>query len=129
MSKQKGDKREREAKELLEECGYRVEKRWNRRFGSNDYFGLFDLMCSKEKDFRFIQVKSNSTAGALKEIEQKASFLPWHLDEFNLEVWVCYDRKGWRVQRLTNDGWEVLLDGRDKASNMGVEVKDWLTSM
>lgn len=127
MSKQKGDKRERQAKQILDDCNFRVEKRWNRRYGSNDYFSLFDLMASKDGEFRFIQVKSNSTSGALKEIEQKAMFLPWHSDEFQVEVWVCYDREGWRVQRLTNDGWNVVIDERDTDDNMGDNVQQYFS--
>ncbi len=123
MSKAKGDKRERDAKEILEESGFSVEKRWNRRFGSNDYFELFDLMASREDEFRFIQVKSNSTSGALKEIRKDSDFLPFDLDFFNLEVWVCYDRKGWRVHRLAEDGWTVLIDERDTSNNMGENLQ------
>lgn len=128
MSKAKGDRREKQAKEILEEAGFRVEKKWNRRFDSNDYFNLFDLMAGDHDQFRFVQVKSNGTNGALKLIEQKATFLPWHSEHFHIEVWVCYDREGWRIQRLTNDGWEVVLDSRDSGMNMGEKVKSWLTS-
>jgi len=119
MSKAKGDKRERDAKEILENCGFEVEKRWNRKFGSNDYFGLFDLMASREDEFRFIQVKSNSTSGALKEIRQGSAFLPSQLESFLLEVWVCYDREGWKVHRLGEQGWDVVIDERGTSNNMG----------
>jgi len=84
-------------------------------------------MATKRKQFRFLHVKSNSTAGALKEIEEGSSFLPFDLQGFLVEVWVCYDNAGWRIHRFTEEGWEVALDGRASSKNMGEEVKAWLT--
>lgn len=121
MSKAKGDSRERQAKDILQECGFSVEKRWNRRYGSNDYFGLFDLMACRQDEFRFIQVKSNSTAGALKEIREEVDRFP--IDKIFLELWVCYDREGWRVQRLSEDGWGVVIDERGTDCNMGENLR------
>lgn len=123
LSKAKGDRREGQARDILEDLGYRVEKRWNRRFDSNDYFELFDLMGTIGERFVFVQVKSNGTSGALKEIKQESEDFPFESDGFDLEVWDCYDRKGWRIHRLTEDGWELVLDERDSTLKMGAEVK------
>lgn len=123
MSKAKGDRREGQVRDILEDLDYRVEKRWNRRFDSNDYFELFDLMGVIRERFVFVQVKSNGTAGALKEIKQECEDFPYLSDAFDLEVWDCYDRDGWRIHRLTKDGWKVIVDERSNSLKMGAEVK------
>lgn len=122
MGKSKGDRRENQAKNILEDAGYRVETPNYTRWENTDFFNLFDMMASKRDGLKFIQVKSNSTQGCLKEIDEACDFLPWQSDCIELEVWVCYDKQGWRVQRYSNDGWQVILDERDLDCNMGEHV-------
>lgn len=128
MSRSKGERREREARDVLREMGFRVEKCKNHRFGDNDYFNLFDLMAVHAfEKIKYVQVKSNATDGALKEIDGEAIDFP--LRHCDLEVWICYDAEGWRVLRLRPDKgeaysytWKEVVDGRDHNGNMGEAV-------
>lgn len=119
----KGDDKELEAKNILKSQGYRVHKKVNNRHDRGDMFGLFDLIGSKGDDFKFIQVKSGSTQGCLKEIENDIEFLDHTSESISVEVWVRYKRKGWRNQRLNEDGWNVWVDERDLSCKIGEEVK------
>lgn len=120
----KGGDQENEARKLLESQGYRVHKKVNNRHDRGDMFDLFDLLAIKPGKIRFIQVKSNSTQGALKEISNNVEFLDWEEDLIEAEVWVKYDYKGWRNQKLTEDGWKVFVDERDLKCNIGEKVKE-----
>lgn len=120
----KGDDKEVEAKNILKSQGYRVHKKVNNRHDRGDMFGLFDLIASKGDDFKFIQVKSGSTQGCLKEISNDVEFINYTNESLSVEVWVRYKRKGWRNQRLTEDGWNVWVDERDLKCNIGERVKE-----
>lgn len=122
MGKGKGDRRENQARKLLEEAGFTVETPNFYRYGNKDFWNLFDSMAGRGDEIRFVQVKSNSTDGCLKEIKNNAAFLPYMTDAVNIEVWICHDKEGWRIQRLTSAGWVVILDERDKDCNMGEHV-------
>lgn len=75
----KGRKREIQVKKLIESWGYSVDltqmpTRWAKQ---QDFFGEFDLICVKKaksqseySNVLLVQVKSNSTAGALKSIRE-----------------------------------------------------------
>ena len=120
----KGDDHEVQAKNILKSQGYRVHKKVNNRHDRGDMFDLFDLLAIKPGSMRFIQVKSNSTQGALKEISNNVEFMDWGSELVSVEVWVKYDYKGWRNQELTEEGWEVFVDERDLKCNIGEKVKD-----
>ncbi|MDY6770009.1 MAG: hypothetical protein SVU88_03480 [Candidatus Nanohaloarchaea archaeon] len=129
MSKRKGQRREREAKELLEENGYRVSIAKNHRFGANDYFNLFDLLAVGPGPVKLIQVKANSARGITKTGKKASVFCPE--DHVDVEYWTCHDREGWRIQRLTrhspeNPAWETLIDERNRDGNMGDYVPEVL---
>jgi hypothetical protein len=120
----KGDDAELEAKNILKSQGYRVHKKVNNRHDRGDMFDLFDLIAIKPGNMRFIQVKSNSTQGALKEISNNVGFIDWDSDLVSVEIWVRYDRYGYRNQKLTEDGWKVFVDERDLKCNIGQKVKE-----
>ena len=112
-SKAKGERNERKARDVLKASGFSVEKSKNSRFGNSDYFNQFDLMGVKEDGFVFVQVKSNGTGGVLKSLEGWCrGNVPLGSDCFDVELWIWYDYKGWRVLRLCSDGWECVLDER-----------------
>lgn len=123
----KGDDKEVEAKNILKDVGFRVHKKVNNRYDRGDIFGLFDLIASKGDDFKLIQVKSGSTQGCLKEIENDVDFLDYISESISVEVWVRYKRMGWRNQRLTESGWKVFVDERDCKCNIGEKVKEKLS--
>lgn len=121
MSKRrKGDKNERECKNLLKEAGWHVHKKVNNQYDSGDIWGLFDIIATKkgEKPL-YIQVKSNRSSGALKELSEAPFLNREHMD---IQVWIRHDRQGWRIKKLRDDGWEQPLDERKKDSNIGREV-------
>lgn len=126
-TKRKGDRREREAKQLLKEIGYLVHKKVNNRYDSGDIFEKFDLLALKpNKKFLLIQVKSNQTQGALKELRE---FCRNNLEIKNIvpEVWVAVDNKGWRVYRLKHEdiwGYDVIVDETKKSCCFGDQIKE-----
>jgi hypothetical protein len=122
-AKEKGDRREREARQLLEASGYTVETPNYTRFQNTDYFNLFDMMAFKP-DARplFIQVKSNRAAGINQFVDDCGALIPF--EHVNVEFWVCHTREGWRLLRITADGYETLLDERKHDGTMGEHVPD-----
>jgi len=121
MSKRsKGDKNERECKNLLKNAGWTVHKKTNNRYDSGDIWTVFDVIAAKngEKPL-YIQVKTNTTAGAMKELSE-AKFL--NREHMDIQVWIRHDREGWRIKKLGEDGWTQPLDEREQDSNIGEEV-------
>jgi len=121
MSKRsKGDKNERECKNLLKNAGWTVHKKTNNRYDSGDIWTVFDVIAAKngEKPL-YIQVKTNRTSGALKEIKD-ADYI--NSEYMNIQLWVRHDREGWRIKKLGEDGWKQPLDEREKDCRIGEEV-------
>lgn len=121
MSKRsKGDKNEREAKNILKQAGWTAHKKTNNKWDSGDIFGLIDLLAVKkgEKPL-YIQVKTNRTAGAMKELSEAPFMETEHMD---IQLWVRHDRDGWRIKRIGEDGWEQPLDEREQSCNIGEKV-------
>lgn len=122
-TRSKGDRHEREAKKMLNEIGYTVHKKVNNQYDNGDIFELFDLIAVQpNRKPIFIQVKTNGTAGELNSTLQEAQNIldTRHID---LEYWIKYDYKGWRVLRSTDgEDWKPVADGRDTDKNMGRTV-------
>lgn len=119
----KGDRHERQAKNLLKRLGFNVHKKLDTQYDSSDMFGLFDLIALKpgEKPL-FIQVKTNGTGGELGNTLQKARELT-DLSHVTLEYWIKYDYEGWRVLRSENgNDWDEIFDGRKTPDNIGETV-------
>jgi len=109
----KGDRRERQAKKFYESLGYEVHKKVNNRHDRGDIFDLFDLFCvKKEHKPILVQVKSNSTAGWMKQYDQEADFISEKA--FAVELAVNYDYNGWRIIRSRGGDWEDVYDERKK---------------
>lgn len=125
MSKAKGDKREREARHILEEAGYVVETPNYTRFQNTDYFNLFDMMAfHPTRKPLFVQVKSNRAQGINQFVEDCASLIPY--EHVVVQFWVCYDSAGWRVIEIELDGYTTIYDEREDSYNMGEGVVGFL---
>lgn len=124
MSRSKGNRHEREAKNLLSELGYTVHKKVHTRYDPGDIFSLFDLIAVKtERKPVFIQVKTNGTGGDLGKTlrESRELIATGHVD---LEYWIRYSREGWRVLRSKNgNDWDEVVDEREADSSIGSGVK------
>lgn len=119
-TRNKGDKRERQCKNLLKRAGWTVHKKVNNTYDNGDIWGLFDVIATK-KDCKplFIQVKSNSTNGILKELSE-TGFL--NRDHMDIQVWIAHDYHGWRIKKLTGDGWTQIMDERDSDKQFGEDT-------
>ena len=116
-TRRKGDKRERQCRNMLQNAGWEAHKKVNNTYDNSDIFGAFDVIAVREdKKPLYIQVKSNRTAGALKELSE-TSFV--NLDHMDVQVWVAEDYSGWRIKRLSEDGWETVVDERKIDCNYG----------
>lgn len=131
MGRQKGNKRERQARELLERADYLVETPNYQKYSNKDFWNLFDLMATRpDQPIRFVQVKSNRAEGVRSFADEVATW--FDLDRVDVQMWVCLDREGWRVLdvRERRDGsggtYTTVLDERDFDRNMGEAVVDWL---
>lgn len=124
MSKRKGKRRERQAREILESLGYYVETPNATQFQREDFFGLFDIIAiHPERKPLLIQVKSNRAADINDFTEKSDKRIPE--EYFNIEFWVCHDGEGWRVLEVSEGEYEVTYDERDKSCNMGDGVKSY----
>jgi hypothetical protein len=135
----KGTKREREACEILKRAGYAVYRPATVRYGENDVFGLFDVLAFAPDCIpRFVQVKSNSTAG-LKDWIRHTRL--WREHGIKTEYWIPRDNEGWDVydagkepqdkRRSCRRVYSESEDGdvgpyRDTWLNMGDGVVRWL---
>lgn len=119
----KGDRHERQAKNLLEDEGYNVHKKVNNNWDNGDIFELFDLIAVRpNRKPVFIQVKTNGTAGELgTTLEEAKEILDTsHID---LEYWIKYDYQGWRVLRSKNgNDWDEIFDARSTDNEIGKTV-------
>lgn len=120
--KKKGDRRERQAREILEEAGWIVETPNSTPYPQSygvDFFGLFDFMAFKDGQILFGQVKSNSPRGIRSFSDDCLEFdIPIAADNVTVEFWTCYDGEGWRIDEISSDGYETVLDERDHSCNM-----------
>lgn len=122
-NKSKGDRRERQAREILEAAGWVVETPNSTPYPQGygvDFFGLFDFMAFKpgEKPL-FGQVKSNGPRG-ITSFSDDCKDMEVPFDHVNVEFWTCYDGEGWRIDEVDEEGYETVLDEReDSNANMG----------
>jgi len=70
----KGSLHEREAAQEYEALGWTVYRPPKTRYGTQDIFGMFDLIAISPPspngcEIHFVQVKSNSTGGFLKKLK------------------------------------------------------------
>ena len=115
----KGNRIEKEARDILKEQGYLVEKKNTSRWESNDFWGEFDILAIRPNgsEVRLIQIKSNRSDfyKARKEIKH------W-VDEntvtgIRCEVWLRLPKKVWRKEDIVYEQKERRLP-KDKSSNI-----------
>lgn len=125
MSKSKGDRNERKAREVLEDAGWTVESPnstpYPQPYGV-DFFGLFDFMAFKDGEKPLLgQVKTNGARGIQSFPEEcKEKQVPF--DNVDVEYWVHYDNEGWRILEVEEDGYEEVLDERESDNNIGEDA-------
>lgn len=127
MSKKKGDRRERLAREIFTEAEYAVENPNFSRFGNKDFYNLHDFMAvHQESEIIFVQVKSETASGINQFIKDCSDmFPPEHCKIFYM---VYHKNQGWRLIEidLENESREVIVDERDTTDNMGKNVTEYL---
>ena len=87
-TRQKGRRNEFRCAKMLEDVGYEVQlapnpTRWSTQ---NDLFGLWDVVCVREKEIRWIQVKTNRKP-TQSELEP---YRAWRCYG-SKEIWIFYD--------------------------------------
>lgn len=128
MSKKKGDRRERQAEEILEAAGWSVEKPnatpYPQGYGV-DFFGMFDIMAFKKgHPPLLIQVKSNRASG-ITSFHEDCNEVQVPFGFVDVEFWICYDGEGWRVDEISEHGYEQKYDERElEGYNMGEFLKE-----
>jgi len=129
MSKAKGDRRERQSKEILEFADYTAETPNSTPYPQGygvDFFGCFDFVAFKEGEKPlFGQVKSNGARG-IRSFPQDCIDIQFPFEYANVVYFVCYDSEGWRIIKVTEDGSEDIYDGRDNEKNMGDGAKEFM---
>lgn len=114
-AKKKGDRNERKAKEDLEAAGWTVETPNATPYPQPhgvDFFGCFDFMAVREGRVLFGQVKSNGPDG-ITSFAEKCLKMNIPFDIVDVEYWTFYDYNGWRIDEITPDGYETVVDERD----------------
>lgn len=125
MSKEKGDRNERELEEYYEQAGYKTDKCRGLRWGKTDWFGLFDLMAIKPGEkVRYIQVKSNRAQGINKWASKACRITP--SEHVTLDFAVKYDYEGWRLIRVAEGDYETVYDERDHDCKVGEGILEFL---
>jgi|AKVG01.1.fsa_nt_gi hypothetical protein len=121
----KGQRRERQAKEIYEQAGYQVAHPERSKFGDNDLFNHWDLLAMQPGSRpRFVQVKSNRATGIRTVQQDMQRYFAWGYCVG--EYAVCHDREGWRLITLLPDQTTVLVDERDKDCDMGQALTAYL---
>lgn len=125
-SKSKGDRRERQAEELISDVDFITERPNKTGYQQTvvDFFdGLFDILAVKPGEkVLCVQVKSNRARGINNFVEEVQEKVP--LEHCIVQFWVCYDTEGWRVIEINDEGYETVYDERDDTRNMGDALRE-----
>lgn len=131
-NRDKGQRREKEVRELYERAGYAVESPNYTRYENTDYFNLFDFMAIRpDRKPRFVQVKSNHAGGISAWMDSVRAFFPGgHVE---IDYVVVYDREGVRLDKPVWDDepahYMNAVDGRDVAAQMGDPIVEYLSNV
>jgi len=109
----KGNRRERQAEEKLQDNGYSTARKQHNRYGASDFYNLYDIIAVKPGEpVKFIQIKSNSPPN-LGEFKSGALEIT-PVEHAEIEIWVNHDYEGWHIRRLNrmNKEWETVVDER-----------------
>lgn len=125
MSRDKGNKRERQAREIFEDAGFAVEKASPERYGRTDWFHLFDFMAVRPDQLWFLQVKSGSAEMITEITEWAGENAP---ESLNCGVVVVHKREGWRLVKAkpAGDTYRTVCDERKLECKMGVGLTEYL---
>lgn len=117
----KGQRRERQAREIYEAAGYIVQPFYGRPYGETDGFSHFDLVAIRSDSMlEFVQVKSNRAKGIKNMQHEIGHWFPFaHAIARYL---VCHDREGWRLLSVLPDKHMVVVDEREQDCKMGAGV-------
>ena len=96
---QKGNRRELEARKILEEQGFLVDKKPRTKYQSPDLFGMFDLIAIKQKECLLIQIKSNKS-DFYKARKALRSWVKSNDCQLNCQIWLKENRKPWRKENI-----------------------------
>lgn len=137
MSKKKGDRRENQAKNILQNALYSVETPNSTPYKQPhgvDFFGAFDFLAISSPEFDgdrkpiLGQVKSNGFRG-IREFPRKCKDIGITFDRFRVQYWSCHDGEGWRIAEIRDTGHQVVYDERNESVNMGDGVESYLKSL
>lgn len=129
MSKKKGDRRERLARELFTEAGFYVENPNFSKFQNKDFYNLHDFVAvHPNSKVIFVQVKSETASGINEYIQECAKM--FSSEHTSIYYMVYHKREGWRLINidLEKESRTVVVDERENGKNMGVEVQEYLTT-
>ena len=122
MANEKGNRRERQAREMYEFAGYECQAFHETRYGEGDGFGEFDFMAiHPHRKPRLVQVKSNRGDGIGEVVAFAHERVAWP-DHVEIDFVVCHDREGWRLlQPIEHSGQTptVAFDERERDAPMG----------
>lgn len=76
--KAKGNNAQREFAKYLQSRGFQTEIKTNTKFKHGDFFGIADIIATSKTMWLLVQVKSNSTCGALKLLKDRIPDFPKH---------------------------------------------------
>lgn len=100
----KGNRAELEARKMLADEGFLVEKKNSSRWESNDFWGMFDIIAIHPQGglVRLVQIKTNASDfyKARKEIKVWAFKHKVFALNIDCEVWLREPRKPWRKDLL-----------------------------
>lgn len=92
----KGNRRELEARKILEAQGYLVERKNRSKYSSPDFFGMFDLLAIRGCEVLLIQVKSNVS----DFYKSRKDIAKWRKETGSLvacQLWLKENNKQWRT--------------------------------
>jgi len=96
----KGNRAELEARKMLVNEGFLVEKKNSSRWQSNDFWGMFDILAIHPRDgiVRLVQIKTNASDfyKARKHVRDWVLGNEVFALNVDCEVWLREPRKEWR---------------------------------
>jgi len=95
----KGNRAEKEARDILEADGYLTDRKNWSRYASKDFFRLFDILAIGPKT-RLIQIKSNASDFYKSRKEIKEWLVENKIEDISFEIWLREPRKEWRKETL-----------------------------
>jgi Holliday junction resolvase len=112
-TRQKGNRLEREAEEILHEKGFNTARMPHTRYGDSDFFNMYDIIAMKPgAPLKMVQVKANQASGVTELKNQSINEAPFKHAE--IELWQKFDYQGWKIRRLNpeTENWELQRDDR-----------------